>query len=169
MKRDHPVLRGLRGAVSLLQGLLITFSYLFRPAITVQYPEKRAVIPLRFRGRLVLPVDPEKGTDRCTACMRCVKICPNHSIDIVKESGPDGRPRPRAAKYLYNMGTCIFCNLCVETCPFFAIVMSDEHELATTDKARLVIDLVEEKHRLTGKKAAWWQQKFRAGEKEEES
>jgi formate hydrogenlyase subunit 6/NADH:ubiquinone oxidoreductase subunit I len=62
------------------------------------------------------------------------------------------------------MGTCIFCNLCVEVCPFFAIVMSDEHELATTEKADLVVDLVAEKHRLTGKKAKWWQLKFRGGE-----
>ncbi len=169
LKRDNPVLRGLRGAVSLLQGLAITFSYLFKPAITVQYPEKRALIPLRYRGRLVLPVDPDKGTDRCTACMRCVKICPNHSIDIEKEVGPDGRPRPRAAKYLYNVGTCIFCNLCVETCPFFAIVMSDDHELATTDKQKLVIDLVAEKRRLTGKKGKWWQLKFKAREEELET
>jgi formate hydrogenlyase subunit 6/NADH:ubiquinone oxidoreductase subunit I len=55
----------------------------------------------------------------------------------------------------------------VETCPFFAIVMSDEHELATTDKSGLVIDLVAEKHRLTGRKAKWWKLKFRAGEEEE--
>ncbi len=105
------------------------------------------VLPLRFRGRLVLPIDPEKGTDRCTACMRCVKICPNHSIDIVQGDRARTARRSRARpKYLYNLGTCMFCNLCVEVCPFFAIVMSDEHELATTDKADLVIDLVAEKH-----------------------
>jgi NADH-quinone oxidoreductase subunit I len=160
---DSSTIRVLKGAWSLLQGLGITFSYLFRKPITVQYPEQRVVLPLRFRGRLVLPVDPEKGTDRCTACMRCVKICPNHSIDIVKETGPDGAAKPRPAKYLYNMGTCMFCNLCVETCPFFAIVMSDEHELATTNKADLVVDLVAERHHLKGKKASWWQKKFRGG------
>ena len=64
------------------------------------------------------------------------------------------------------MGTCMFCNLCVEACPYFALVMSDEHELAATDKSGLVIDLVAEKHRLKGKKAAWWQKKFRGGEEE---
>ena len=158
--------RALRGTWSLFQGLWITFSYLFRKPITIQYPDQRAVLPLRSRGRLVLPVDPDKGQDRCTACMRCVKICPNHSIDIVKETGPDGAPKPRPAKYLYNVGTCMFCNLCVETCPFFAIVMSDEYELATTDKSTLVIDLVAEKYALTGKKAPWWRKKFRSGEEE---
>jgi NADH-quinone oxidoreductase subunit I len=161
---ERPVRRAATAAASLVKGLLITFSYLFRKSITVQYPEKRAVLPLRFRGRLVMPVDPEKGAVRCTACMRCVRICPNHSIDVEKEIGPDGKPRP--ARYLYNLGTCMFCNLCVETCPFFALVMSDEHELATTDRKSLVIDLVTEKRRLTGRKARWWQKKFKGGEEE---
>ncbi len=161
---EKPAVRVITGAVSLVKGLLITFSYLFRKSITIQYPEKRAPLPLRFRGRLVMSVDTEKGQTRCTACMRCVRVCPNHSIDIEKEIGPDGTPKPRPARYLYNLGTCMFCNICVETCPFFAIVMSDEIELATTDKASLVIDLAAEKYRLSGKKAAWWQRKFRGGE-----
>jgi len=154
----------LSGIASLGKGLWITLAYMFRKPITVQYPEKRVVLPLRFRGRLMMPIDQDKGTTRCTACMRCVKICPNHSIDIEKATGPDGEPLARPAKYLYNLGTCMFCNLCVEVCPFFALVMSDEHELATTNKSVLVLDLVAEKHRLTGKKASWWQKKFRGTE-----
>jgi NADH-quinone oxidoreductase subunit I len=142
---ESPIARMATGALSLVKGLLITFSYLFRKSITVQYPEQRATLPLRFRGRLVMPVDPEKGSVRCTACMRCVRVCPNHSIDVEREIGPDGAPKPRPARYLYNLGTCMFCNICVETCPFFAIILSDEHELATTDKGTLVIDLVAEK------------------------
>jgi NADH-quinone oxidoreductase subunit I len=160
------VRRVLSGIASLGKGLWITFAYMFRKPITVQYPEQRVVLPLRFRGRLVMPIDPEKGTNRCTACMRCVNICPNHSIDIEKQAGPDGAPLPKPAKYLYNLGTCMFCNLCVEVCPFFALVMSDEHELATTDRRGLVLDLAAEKHRLTGKKASWWQRKFRGAEPE---
>jgi NADH-quinone oxidoreductase subunit I len=160
------VRRVLSGIASLGKGLWITFSYMFRKPITIQYPEQRVVLPLRFRGRLVMPIDPEKGTNRCTACMRCVNICPNHSIDIEKQAGPDGASLPKPAKYLYNLGTCMFCNLCVEVCPFFALVMSDEHELATTDRRGLVLDLAAEKHRLTGKKASWWQRKFRGAEPE---
>jgi NADH-quinone oxidoreductase subunit I len=159
-----PIGRVLSGIASLGRGLWITFAYMFRKPITVQYPEQRVVLPLRFRGRLVMPVDPEKGTNRCTACMRCVNICPNHSIDIEKQTGPDGAPLPKPAKYLYNLGTCMFCNLCVEVCPFFALVMSDEHELATTDRGGFVRDLAAEKYRLTGKKASWWQRKFRGSD-----
>jgi NADH-quinone oxidoreductase subunit I len=159
MEKD--VLDILKAIASLPRGLWITFSYLFRKPITIQYPEEKAVLPLRFRGRLVMPIDPQKGTNRCTACMRCVTICPNHSIDIEPEKGPDGAPAQKPARYLYNLGTCMFCNLCVEVCPFFALVMSDEYELATTDRSGLVIDLVNERHRLAGKKAGWWQRKFR--------
>ena len=161
-----PVGRVLTGMASLVRGMWITFSYIFRRPITVQYPEQRVVLPLRFRGRLVLPIDPEKGSNRCTACMRCVNICPNHSIDIEKQTGPDGAPLPKPAKYLYNVGTCMFCNLCVEICPFFALVMSDEHELATTDRGSLVKELVSENYRLAGRKGAWWQKKFRGPEPE---
>jgi NADH-quinone oxidoreductase subunit I len=160
-------LNALTGIASLGQGLWITFKYLFRAPITVQYPRQTVDLPLRFRGRLVMPVDAEKGTDRCTACMRCVRICPNHSIDVVKATGPDGAPVAKAEKYLYNLGTCIFCNLCVEICPFFALVMSDEHELATPDRKSLLLDLAAEKHSLTGKKSAWWQRKFRGADPKE--
>ena len=162
-----PLRSVLSGFASLGKGLWITLSYMFHAPITVQYPEQRVVLPLRFRGRLVMPIDPEKGATRCTACMRCVKICPNHSIDIEKAVGTDGASLAKPAKYLYNLGTCMFCNLCVEVCPFFALVMSDEHELATTDSRGLVLDLVAEKHRPTGKKASWWQRKFRGPDPED--
>jgi NADH-quinone oxidoreductase subunit I len=162
----HGIPLVLSGLASLGKGLWITFSAMFRKSITVPYPEKRVVLPLRFRGRLVMPIDPEKGDNRCTACMRCVKVCPNHSIDIDQAAGPDGKPLPKPARYRYNLGTCIFCNLCVETCPFFAIVMSDEHELATTDASGLVIDLAAERYRLGGKKGSWWQKKFRGSAEE---
>ncbi len=156
----------LKGIVSLAKGLWITFKYMFFRPITVQYPEQRAPLPMRFRGRLVMPIDQAKGANRCTACMRCVRICPNHSIDITPEVGPDGAALPKPARYMYNLGTCMFCNLCVEICPFFALVMSDEHELATTDRQTLLIDLVKERHQLKGKKAGWWQGKFRGPEEE---
>lgn len=150
-----------KGIISLCEGLWVTLKHFFRPSYTVQYPEQKPEIPLRFRGRLVMPVDPEKGEHRCTACMLCVKACPNRSIEVEKLTGEDGKPKPRASKYVYNLGTCIFCNLCVESCSFAAIVMSDEYECAVYDKAALTQDLVAEKYKITGKKEKWWQSKFK--------
>ncbi len=92
--------------------------------------------------------------------MLCVKACPNHSIDVEKLM-EDGKPRPKASKYIYNMGTCMYCNLCVEACTFYAIVMSDEYATANTDRAALTMELTGEKYNLAGKKAKWWEGKFK--------
>jgi len=98
--------------------------------------------------------------------MRCVRACPNHSIDVEKLVDAEGKARPRAARYIYNLATCMFCDLCVESCPFFALVMSDEYELATADRASLVRDLVAEGYVLSGEKAGWWQRRFKPAEAE---
>ena len=80
-----------------------------------------------------------------------MKACPNLSIRTEKVV-EDGKAKPKAAKYNYNLATCMFCNLCVEACPFGAIIMSEEYELAVRDKSELMIDLVAEKYVLKGKK-----------------
>lgn len=154
----------IKGIISLMEGLGVTLKHCFRKPITLQYPEQRPDISLRFRGRLVMPVDPATKENRCTACMICVKACPNHSLDCVKMTGEDGKPKPKAASYTYNMGSCIYCNLCVESCPFSAIIMSDDYETGTENKADLTLDLVAEKHELKGKKAVWWVSKFKTEE-----
>lgn len=152
------------GIKSLSAGLGVTLKHCFSKPITLQYPEERPGLPLRARGRLVMPVDPATGANRCTACLLCAKACPNGSIEITKDVGEDGRPKPRAAKYLYRSGNCMYCNLCVEACPFAAILMSEEYETGTGDRESLVMDLAAEKPALTGKKLAWWLAKFKGEE-----
>jgi len=154
----------IKGIISLAEGLEVTLKHIFRKPITLQYPEERPDISLRFRGRLVMPVDPATQDNRCTACMICVRACPNHSIECEKIIGEDGKPKPKAASYTYNMGSCIYCNLCVESCPFFAIVMSDDYETASENKADLTLNLVAEKIELKGKKSNWWLSKFKTEE-----
>ena len=154
----------IKGIISLMEGLMVTLKHVFRKPITLQYPEQRPDISLRFRGRLVMPVDPATSNNRCTACMLCVRACPNHSIDCEKLIGEDGKPKPKAVSYTYNMGSCIYCNLCVESCAFAAIIMSDEYETGTENKAALTLDLVAEKYELKGKKVAWWTSKFKTEE-----
>ena len=44
--------------------------------------------------------------------------------------------------YRYEIGACMMCGLCVEACPFDAIEMSHDYELARIDPATLTIDLV---------------------------
>jgi NADH-quinone oxidoreductase subunit I len=147
----------IKGIISLCEGLWVTLKHVFRGPSTLQYPEEKPDLAMRFRGRLVMPIDPEKNDHRCTACMLCVKACPNRSIELIeKVAGEDGKPKPKASKYIYNLGTCMFCNLCVEACNFGAIVMSDEYENASQDKNDFIIDLVAEKYKISGKKEKWW-------------
>ncbi len=157
----------ITGIISLCDGLSVTLKHVFRKPITLQYPEQKPDLQLRFRGRLVMPIDPEKNDNRCTGCMMCAKICPNHSIMEIEKVMEDGKPKPKVKKYIYNFGTCMFCNLCVEVCPFAAIIMSDEYALADENKEKFILDLVAERYNLTGKKLNWWKSKFKKEPAEE--
>ncbi len=52
----------------------------------------------------------------------------------------------------------------MEACPFDAIILCDDYENASYDRADFTIDLVAEKYQITGKKAVWWQSKFKIEE-----
>jgi len=44
-------------------------------------------------------------------------------------------------RYIYRLSQCALCNLCTESCPFGAITMGHEFELATYDRQRLTFIL----------------------------
>jgi NADH-quinone oxidoreductase subunit I len=96
-------------------------------AFTVQYPEEKLPMWPRFRGPLMHLRDPETGQPRCTACGICAKACPHGVITVEGEGkGKDRKPKI----YTYDVGRCIFCRQCVESCPFNAIELSRQYELA---------------------------------------
>ena len=47
-------------------------------------------------------------------------------------------------RYVYEIGACMMCGLCVEACPFSAIEMSHEYELATRHGGDLVRVLLQD-------------------------
>jgi len=97
--------------------------------LTLQYPFEKYEMWPRFRGVLVHLRDPETGQSRCTACMACVRACPHGVLTVTGE----GKGRERRAKtYTYELGRCIFCRLCVESCRFDAIEMGQEYEFVST-------------------------------------
>src|SRR5437867_12855101 len=72
----------IRQSLAILKGLAVTFRYLFRPPVTVRYPEvKRAAVQPRFKGRhwLTLYAD---GMDRCVGCELCVIVYPSQAIYV---------------------------------------------------------------------------------------
>lgn len=128
----------LRAVISSIQGLRVTLSTMLRPAITVKYPEERIELPVGFRGIPVLLSDPE-GNLKCTSCMACVRACPTHCIELASRKVP-GRKLKALEVYTIDASWCMYCGLCVEACPFDALAMSDQFELAEYDLTKMVFD-----------------------------
>jgi len=111
---------------------------------TIQYPEERRLLPERFRYIPMLLWDTEKGEDRCTACGICAKVCPPQCIWIVRDSDANGKPVTRPAEFYIDVSVCMSCSFCTEFCPFDAIKMNHDFELAVYDRyPQLVYDKAE--------------------------
>jgi NADH-quinone oxidoreductase subunit I len=130
--------------VPLIKGLQITFSHLFKKAVTLQYPEQRPNVAPNFRGLHTLKVSHDKA--KCVACYLCPTVCPAKCITV--EAGEDANHEKFAAKYEIDMLRCIFCGYCVEACPVDAIGMTQNFELANYKRE----DFVFSKERLLEKR-----------------
>lgn len=125
----------------ILNGFRITMRNFFRGPITLQYPEQRYEMPERSRWA-VRQVHNEDGSPRCTACLICERECPDHIIHITTSKNDQGAKH--IDSYVYEQGACMMCGLCVAACPYAAIEMSHEYELACGDKSTLVRTLLED-------------------------
>ena len=108
----------------LIKGLALTGRYfLFKPAITVQYPEEKTPMSNRFRGLHALRRYPN-GEERCIACKLCEAVCPAMAITIESDERADanGQKSRRTTRYDIDLTKCIFCGFCEEACPVDAIV-----------------------------------------------
>jgi NADH-quinone oxidoreductase subunit I len=110
----------------ILRGLRLTVREMFRPKITVQFPEERFVPADSFRGRPVLVE--ENGVERCVACGLCSRVCPALAIEVQAAETPLAKERYPVV-FEINMVRCIFCGFCEEVCPEEAIVMSNDYLL----------------------------------------
>ena len=67
--------------LGLARGMSLTLRRFFAPKATIRYPEVRADVPPKFRGRLQLLYD-EYGTLKCETCFQCAQACPIECIDM---------------------------------------------------------------------------------------
>ena len=134
----------IEGTHSLIKGMEVTGKELFTKKVTEQYPENRAElkIPERFRATLQFIYDDE-GYHKCIACKTCERNCPNGTIQIITRMVdlPNGKKKMKLDKYMYDLGSCTFCGLCVSTCPTDAIEFSNDFEQAVFRREALLKQL----------------------------
>lgn len=134
-----------KGLKSLVDGLQVTGKELVTKKITEQYPENRKtqhIAQERFRAELTLKYDGE-GNHKCIGCGICQMNCPNGTIKLTTKmvEMPDGKKKRKLDKYMYDLGSCTFCMLCVTTCPQNALEFSNDFEQAVFSRSALVKQL----------------------------
>jgi NADH-quinone oxidoreductase subunit I len=112
----------------LVSGMWLTLKYMFKPKVTLNYPNEKGPLSPRFRGEHALRRYPN-GEERCIACKLCEAICPAQAITIEAEPRADGSRR--TTRYDIDMTKCIYCGFCEEACPVDAIVEGPNFEFAT--------------------------------------
>ena len=91
----------------------------------------------------------ENGAYKCTACTLCEKACPNGTIKItahMQEDPETGKKKKVLDDYLYDLGDCMFCQLCTNACNFDAIEFTNDFENAVFDRNKLVLHLDKEQY-----------------------
>jgi NADH-quinone oxidoreductase subunit I len=124
-----------------IKGFGLTFAHMFRPQVTVKYPDVQQPSAPRYHGRHVLNRHPD-GLEKCVGCELCAWACP---ADAIYVEGGDNTEENRyspgeryGAVYQINYARCIFCGLCIEACPTRSLTMSNEYELASDSRADLI-------------------------------
>ena len=139
------------GLKTLATGMKVTMKEYFTPKSTEQYPENRKTtlhVAKRHRGRLVMLRD-ENGAVKCTACTLCEKTCPNGTIKITSQmvTTEEGKKKRQLVDYQYDLGDCMFCQLCVNACNFGAIEFTNDFENSTFSRDALVLHLDKEEYK----------------------
>lgn len=113
-----------------------------QPLSDWQFPDPKAP-KLRLPGALLR--DWVRGYEdtsyhKCTGCKNCEVACPNASIRVITRIGELTEDR-EVDRFIWRMDSCMYCNACVQACPFDAIEMGPEFENAVYDRRLLVYNL----------------------------
>jgi Ni,Fe-hydrogenase III small subunit/formate hydrogenlyase subunit 6/NADH:ubiquinone oxidoreductase subunit I len=93
--------------------------------VTVNYPAEPAKISERFRGR------PSFDFDKWKDARPAAEVCPTSAISLSDKG--DSR------KVTVDYGLCVFCGLCAEASSEQAVRITQEFEMATSDRRNLVL------------------------------
>lgn len=100
-------------------------SLMKKPA-TVRYPVKDKEMPPGFRGKLKF------YPERCIGCKLCMRDCPTGAIEIRQVGG-------KKFEAEIDLGKCIYCAQCVDSCLKKALEVTAQYELAQLDATKLKV------------------------------
>lgn len=123
--------------LSHLRTIWYTFLHMFRKRVTVQFPEEKFHLTPRYRGRIVLTLDPD-GEERCVACYLCAVACPVDCIALQATQDETGRRYPDF--FRINFSRCIFCGFCEEACPTYAIQLIPDFYMSEYNRQNMVYE-----------------------------
>jgi len=98
----------------------------FKKPATMMYPTVKTEMPDKFRGRL------KYYPERCIGCMMCVRDCPAGAINIRKIAD-------KVFEADIDLGKCIYCAQCVDSCYKKALEATKEFELARLGRGDLKV------------------------------
>lgn len=128
-----------RFPTGMFKAMKIVFANFFRPNITIMYPHERWELPERARWAVEMKLD-EDGAHKCTGCRICEMTCPDYVIGL--DITTDEERNKHINHWHYQRGACMMCGLCVEACPYDAIKMGHDYELAHIGPALKMFDLL---------------------------
>lgn len=123
-----------------ISGLMTTFRQIFKPSVTLEYPEQRPPIPPGYRGVPTLVKDPD-GREKCVSCQLCEFVCPPKAIRITPgeiQNEEHAHVEKAPQEFEINMLRCIYCGFCQEVCPEEAIFLQEEYTLSGTSREEMV-------------------------------
>lgn len=122
-------------------GLATTFKHMFKPKVTLEYPDQQPVLPKNYRGVPTLVKDPN-GREKCVSCQLCEFVCPPKAIRItpgeIAEDSEYSHVEKAPQEFEINMLRCIYCGFCQEVCPEEAIWLQNKFTLNGLSREELL-------------------------------
>lgn len=75
--------------------------------------------------------------DNCVACGLCMRDCPTGALRIINE----GTKTERIMRAQLDIGRCIFCCQCVDSCARSCLSVTSRRDLVRESREQLKIDL----------------------------
>ena len=103
--------------------------HVFSKPSTENFPTVKKEAPPNYRGRLVY------HPDKCNGCGMCMRVCAPAAITKTVEKTEEGD----RITMEFHMGSCTFCQTCVDFCNRDSIEMSGDYAMVARNEDELKV------------------------------